>query len=165
MTLEQKVDLIMRWIVANDDKEYAELSSQIRKAVTSGECDSIPSTITEPISVPDIRFDIEDILKELGVPAKVKGYEHLIEAVRLMYYDPSYRNCITKGLYGEIAKKFDTTESRVERTIRHAIEAAFDRGSLDAMMRIFGYSVSPSKARATNCEFICAVANELKRRL
>lgn len=165
MTLEQKVDLIMRWIVTNDDKEYAELSSQIRKAVTSGECDPVPDIAVAPSDIPRVRFIIEDILKELGVPTNIKGHRYLVESIYRVYHNPEYLESLTKGLYVDVAYACNTTASRVERAMRHAISQAFERGSLDSILKIFGYSVSAKKTKATIGEFISAVANELKRRV
>lgn len=157
MTVEQKLDLIMRYIDANDAGERDELRREIHSIVNS-EPRAADTDST------DINFLIEDILKELGIPAHILGYLYLVDAIQMVYDDPDIARAITKSLYVDVAKRHHTTGSRVERAIRHAIEVAFERGNYHAIEHIFGFSISANKGRATNSEFICAVTRELYRR-
>jgi two-component system response regulator (stage 0 sporulation protein A) len=106
--------------------------------------------------------NITNIIHEIGVPAHIKGYLYLREAITMVYNDMELLGSITKILYPEIAKKFNTTASRVERAIRHAIEVAWSRGNMDSIGKLFGYTVSNSKAKPTNSEFIAMVADKLR---
>ncbi|SDI96417.1 sporulation transcription factor Spo0A [Salimicrobium halophilum] len=111
---------------------------------------------------PDLDTSITHIIHEVGVPAHIKGYMYLREAITMVYQDIELLGSITKILYPEIAKKFNTTASRVERAIRHAIEVAWNRGSIEAISSLFGYTISSSKAKPTNSEFIAMVADRLR---
>ena len=102
------------------------------------------------------------ILHELGIPSHIKGYQYIREAVSIVYERPETIGGITKELYPELANKFDTTVSRVERAIRHAIEVSWNRGDWDFMEEIFGHSVDIDKAKPTNSEFIVTVADKLR---
>ncbi|WEG14326.1 sporulation transcription factor Spo0A [Pullulanibacillus sp. KACC 23026] len=106
--------------------------------------------------------NITSIIHEIGVPAHIKGYMYLREAISMVYNDIELLGSITKVLYPDIAKKFKTTSSRVERAIRHAIEVAWSRGNIDSISSLFGYTVSMSKAKPTNSEFIAMVADKLR---
>ncbi|MDF2556406.1 MAG: spo0A [Bacillales bacterium] len=105
---------------------------------------------------------ITTIIHEVGVPAHIKGYIYLREAITMVYNDIELLGSITKILYPDIAKKFKTTSSRVERAIRHAIEVAWNRGNVDSLTRLFGYTISMSKAKPTNSEFIAMIADKLR---
>ncbi|QDX93568.1 sporulation transcription factor Spo0A [Brevibacterium sp. JNUCC-42] len=105
---------------------------------------------------------ITSIIHEIGVPAHIKGYLYLREAITMVYNDVELLGSITKVLYPDVAKKFNTTASRVERAIRHAIEVAWSRGNLDSISSLFGYTVSNTKAKPTNSEFIAMVADKLR---
>ena len=105
---------------------------------------------------------VTNIIHEVGVPAHIKGYQYLREAIIMVVNDIDVINQITKSLYPKIADKFDTTPSRVERAIRHAIEVAWNRGNTDAIDDIFGYTVSASKSKPTNSEFIAMIADKLR---
>ena len=104
---------------------------------------------------------ITEILHEIGVPAHIKGYQYLREAIMLTVDDMDIINAVTKVLYPEVARKFGTTPSRVERAIRHAIEVAWDRGNVETLQRFFGYTVSGIKGKPTNSEFIAMIADHL----
>ncbi|CAG9623188.1 sporulation transcription factor Spo0A [Sutcliffiella rhizosphaerae] len=106
--------------------------------------------------------NITSIIHEIGVPAHIKGYLYLREAISMVYNDIELLGSITKVLYPDIAKKYNTTASRVERAIRHAIEVAWSRGNIDSISSLFGYTVSMSKAKPTNSEFIAMVADKLR---
>ena len=108
---------------------------------------------------------VTGIIHEIGVPAHIKGYQYLREAIIIAVHDMDVINAITKVLYPQVAKAFQTTPSRVERAIRHAIEVAWDRGDLDTLQRFFGYTVSNTKGKPTNSEFIALIADKLQLQL
>lgn len=108
---------------------------------------------------------VTNIIHEVGVPAHIKGYQYLREAIMMVVNDIEVINQITKILYPTLAQKFRTTPSRVERAIRHAIEVAWARGQIDTMDSIFGYTVSASKGKPTNSEFIAMIADKLRLEL
>lgn len=145
------------------DLEY--LAEQIRQ--TQGRTNELPfheQLITS--KSPEKKFDLEasitNIIHEIGVPAHIKGYMYLREAITMVYNDIELLGSITKVLYPDIATKFNTTASRVERAIRHAIEVAWSRGNIDSISSLFGYTVNVSKAKPTNSEFIAMVADRLR---
>lgn len=109
-----------------------------------------------------LQKSITTILHELGVPSHIKGYQYIREGITLVYENPELVGGITKELYPEIARKYETTVSRVERAIRHAIEVSWNRGDWDLMEEIFGHSVDIDKAKPTNSEFIVTVADKLR---
>ena len=113
----------------------------------------------------DIESLVTNIIHEIGVPAHIKGYQYLREAIIIAVEDMEVINAITKVLYPQVAKTFCTTPSRVERAIRHAIEVAWDRGDLDTLQRFFGYTVSNTKGKPTNSEFIALIADRLQLQL
>lgn len=108
---------------------------------------------------------IERMLRRLGVPAHIKGYGYLVEAISLMYEDDTYKSAITKRLYPDIAKKNNTTASRVERAIRHAVEIGMDRGDDEYFAEIFSYTCSADRGKPTNSEFIACLSRELELKL
>lgn len=110
----------------------------------------------------NMETNITNIMHDIGVPAHIKGYLYLREAISMVYHDIELLGSITKILYPDIAKKYNTTASRVERAIRHAIEVAWNRGNIDSITDLFGYTVNVSKAKPTNSEFIAMVADKLR---
>ncbi len=108
---------------------------------------------------------VTNVIHEVGVPAHIKGYQYLREAIIMVVNDIDVINQITKCLYPQIARKFHTTPSRVERAIRHAIEVAWGRGQQDVVENIFGYTVSASKGKPTNSEFIAMISDKLRLEL
>ncbi len=110
----------------------------------------------------DLDSEITGILHEVGVPAHIKGYMYLREAIAMVYNNVEILGSITKVLYPEIATTFGTTSSRVERAIRHAIEIAWVRGNVDAISDIFSYTISYNKSKPTNSEFIAMIADRLR---
>lgn len=110
----------------------------------------------------NMQISITKILHELGIPSHIKGYQYIREGILLVFDNPEMIGGITKELYPELAIKFDTTVSRVERAIRHAIEVSWNRGSWDLMEEIFGNSVDIDRAKPTNSEFIVTVADKLR---
>lgn len=121
----------------------------------------VTRSAVEP-KVKSLDANITSIIHEIGVPAHIKGYLYLREAISMVYSDIELLGSITKVLYPDIAKKYNTTASRVERAIRHAIEVAWSRGNIDSISNLFGYTVSMSKAKPTNSEFIAMVADKLR---
>lgn len=110
----------------------------------------------------DLDSEITTLLHDIGVPAHIRGYQYLREAITMVYNDIEVLNSITKGLYPSIAIKFKTTASRVERAIRHAIEIAWIRGNIETITKIFSYTISYNKAKPTNSEFIAMIADKLR---
>ena len=110
----------------------------------------------------NLQISVTKILHELGVPSHIKGYQYIREGIIRIYDNPDFIGGITKVLYPDIAKTYDTTVSRVERAIRHAIEVSWNRGNWDLMEEIFGHSVDIDKAKPTNSEFIVTVADKLR---
>lgn len=104
---------------------------------------------------------VTSVIHEIGVPAHIKGYQYLREAIMITVEDMDVINAVTKVLYPAVAKRFATTPSRVERAIRHAIEVAWDRGDLETLQKYFGYTVSNAKGKPTNSEFIAMIADRL----
>jgi len=109
----------------------------------------------------NLQISITKILHELGIPSHIKGYQYIREGIEIIYNRPETIGGITKELYPELAVKFDTTVSRVERAIRHAIEVSWNRGNWELMEEIFGHSVDIDKAKPTNSEFIVTIADKL----
>ena len=112
--------------------------------------------------VRDLEGDVTQMIHELGVPAHIKGYQYLREAIMMSVNDVEMLSCVTKVLYPTIAKKYQTTPSRVERAIRHAIEVAFSRGKMETLDNMFGYTVSGGKGKPTNSEFIALIADRIR---
>ncbi len=110
----------------------------------------------------DMEVVVTEIIHQLGVPAHIKGYHYLREAILSSLDDKELLESVTKMLYPTVAKKFDTTSSRVERAIRHAIEIAWDRGNLDTLNSFFGYTVNTCKGKPTNSEFIALITDKLR---
>ena len=110
----------------------------------------------------DLQVSITKTLHELGVPSHIKGYQYIREGISLIYKNPNIIGGITKELYPKIAKKYNSTTSRVERAIRHAIEVSWNRANWEFMEDIFGYSVDIDKAKPTNSEFIVTIADKLR---
>lgn len=112
----------------------------------------------------DLEKDVTDMIHEIGVPAHIKGYQYLREAIMMSVEDVEMLSSITKILYPTIAKKFQTTPSRVERAIRHAIEVAWSRGRMETLDGLFGYTINTGKGKPTNSEFIALIADKIRLR-
>ena len=142
------------------DKEF-----QIMITVPSGkqempeEKDKTENTI---VKKRDLEQDVTDMIHEIGVPAHIKGYQYLREAIMMSVEDAAMISSITKILYPTIAKRFQTTPSRVERAIRHAIEVAWSRGRMETLDSLFGYTVDGIKGKPTNSEFIALIADKIR---
>ncbi len=110
----------------------------------------------------DLEKDVTDMIHEIGVPAHIKGYQYLREAIMMSVEDVEMLGSITKVLYPTIAKKYQTTPSRVERAIRHAIEVAWSRGRMETLDALFGYTINTGKGKPTNSEFIALIADKIR---
>lgn len=110
----------------------------------------------------DLEKDVTDMIHEIGVPAHIKGYQYLREAIMMSVEDVEMLGSITKILYPTIAKKYQTTPSRVERAIRHAIEVAWSRGRMETLDALFGYTINTGKGKPTNSEFIALIADKIR---
>ena len=117
------------------------------------------------VTDPELELMITEIIHQIGVPAHIKGYHYLREAIMLSIKNSEIINSVTKLLYPTIAKKYSTTSSRVERAIRHAIEVAWDRGDIDVLNSYFGYTIQNDRGKPTNSEFIAMISDKLRLRL
>ena len=142
--------------------DLAALTSQLEEIRGGEPIRLIPQRRMDKTSIESL---VTGIIHEIGVPAHIKGYQYLREAIIIAVNDMDVINAITKVLYPQVAKTFQTTPSRVERAIRHAIEVAWDRGDLDTLQRFFGYTVSNTKGKPTNSEFIALIADKLQLQL
>ena len=144
----------------NGDKEF-----QIMITVPSGK-GPVHKTPQEPPKTPamlrNLEQDVTDMTHEIGVPAHIKGYQYLREAIMMSVDDPAMNSSITKIHYPTIAKRFQTTPSRVERAIRHAIEVAWSRGKMETLDALFGYTIDTGKGKPTNSEFIALIADRIR---
>ncbi|MBR4953478.1 MAG: sporulation transcription factor Spo0A [Oscillospiraceae bacterium] len=140
------------------------LASHIRQSLSTVRA-AAPTLLPNPTRQDtNLETTVTEIIHEIGVPAHIKGYQYLREAIMITVNDIDVINAVTKVLYPEVAKKFATTPSRVERAIRHAIEVAWDRGDLETLQKFFGYTVSNIKGKPTNSEFIAMIADYLSLR-
>lgn len=132
---------------------------------------TVPSTVTKEKSVPTVQNiqepqnlekEVTDMIHNIGVPAHIKGYQYLRDAIVMAVKDPTMISSITKILYPTIAKNFQTTPSRVERAIRHAIEVAWSRGKMETLDQLFGYTINTGKGKPTNSEFIALISDKIR---
>ena len=144
-----RLSSVMEWIRLLGSQHWTEESS------------AAPLPAQAPASRQSLEALVTSIIHDIGVPAHIKGYQYLREAIIMTVEDMDVINAVTKILYPEVAKKFGTTASRVERAIRHAIEVAWDRGDLETLQKYFGYTVSNAKGKPTNSEFIAMIADRL----
>ncbi len=142
----------------NQNKEF-----QIMITVPSAEKQkNTTESASEKPTVHDLEQDVTNMIHDIGVPAHIKGYQYLREAIMMSVNDPTMISSITKLLYPTIAKKFQTTPSRVERAIRHAIEVAWSRGKMETLDNLFGYTINTGKGKPTNSEFIALIADKIR---
>ncbi|HHX74430.1 MAG TPA: sporulation transcription factor Spo0A [Firmicutes bacterium] len=120
------------------------------------------TTLSRPAKKSSLEADVTNIIHEIGIPAHIKGYHYLREAIMMVVEEVDMLGSVTKVLYPRIAEKFDTTSSRVERAIRHAIEVAWSRNNIDTIRKFFGYTVNTERGKPTNSEFIALVADRLR---
>ena len=154
--LEMQVEALMRLCTASDEKTRQEAKAEVLHLLR-GRKIQVPADDPETI--------IRQILLELGAPDHLLGHPYVIQAVMLVIHDQMYINNITFGLYPQLAARFDTTASRVERAIRHLVEVTWSRGDMDVLVRYFGNTVSPEKGKPTNGEFVARLANIVKLRM
>lgn len=134
------------------------LLSILKKDAPGGDIHKLNSCI-------GIEVKVTEILHQIGVPAHIKGYHYLRDSIIMSIEHPEIINAVTKQLYPSVAKKYETTSSRVERAIRHAIEVAWDRGDVDVLNSYFGYTIHISRGKPTNSEFIAMIADKLRLQL
>ena len=156
----EKVDKILGDLI-NANKEF-----QIMITVPSTKAGAMQVQMEEEEKqtevIHDLEQDVTDMIHEIGVPAHIKGYQYLREAIMMSVENPSMISSITKILYPTIAKRFQTTPSRVERAIRHAIEVAWSRGRMETLDALFGYTIDTGKGKPTNSEFIALIADKIR---
>jgi two-component system response regulator (stage 0 sporulation protein A) len=149
-------------VLANRIRQLA-VGSPLSSISSSSGGSSLRSNIVQISNKPkNLDANITSIIHEIGVPAHIKGYQYLREAITMVYNNIEILGAITKTLYPAIAEKFKTTPSRVERAIRHAIEVAWTRGNIDSISHLFGYTINIAKSKPTNSEFIAMVADKLR---
>lgn len=156
MNTEQKINAIMRYIVADSQEEKDEIMEEIKDMI---------KPVTNEKQSEKIEDVISEIFFELGMPEHIMGHRYSTYATKLVVDNPDIINAVVRELYPAVAKKFGTTESRVERAIRHAIECTWDRANIDVIEKYFGNTVSFAKGKPTNSEFIARVANIVRRRI
>ena len=122
----------------------------------------VPYLDKEAYMEQNLETDVTQMLHEIGIPAHIKGYQYLRDAIIMSVQDPEMLSSVTKILYPTIAKRHQTTSSRVERAIRHAIEVAWSRGKMDTINALFGYTVSGGKGKPTNSEFVALIADKIR---
>ncbi|MFC5651545.1 sporulation transcription factor Spo0A [Paenibacillus solisilvae] len=149
-------------ILANRIRQLVSNSTVISNASTFSSSSISKSNVVPIAKGKNLDANITSIIHEIGVPAHIKGYQYLREAITMVYNNIEILGAITKTLYPAIAEKFKTTPSRVERAIRHAIEVAWTRGNIDSISHLFGYTINISKSKPTNSEFIAMVADKLR---
>ena len=112
--------------------------------------------------LPSLEIQVTEILHQIGVPAHIKGYHYLRDSIIMAIETPEIINAVTKQLYPSVAKRYETTSSRVERAIRHAIEVAWDRGDVDVLNSYFGYTIHNTRGKPTNSEFVAMISDKLR---
>lgn len=155
----EKVYQILNNLMSGD-KEF-----QIMITVPSGRQEDDPEKpkgSVKETGVHDLEKDVTSMIHEIGVPAHIKGYQYLREAIMMSVEDVEMLGSITKVLYPTIADKYQTTPSRVERAIRHAIEVAWSRGKMETLDSLFGYTINTGKGKPTNSEFIALIADKIR---
>ena len=139
------------------------LCEHIKSILSRRATQDVPAAaMQQPHPSPDIETQVTQIIHQIGVPAHIKGYQYLRTAILLTIKDSDIINSVTKILYPSVAKKYQTTTSRVERAIRHAIEVAWDRGDVDTLNSYFGYTIQNNRGKPTNSEFIAMIADNLR---
>ncbi len=134
----------------------------IKNCITDGKFSHLSGNGNEKRVIENLENQVTDMIHEVGVPAHIKGYQYLRDAIMMVIEEPEMLNSITKILYPTIAKRNQTTPSRVERAIRHAIEVAWSRGNMDIINSLFSYTVSTGKGKPTNSEFIALIADKIR---
>lgn len=156
MNIEQKVNAIMRYIVAETLEEKNLAISEIKNIMGQ------PAETEKSVNIEEV---IDSILTEIGMPCNLIGYNYIVYAIKIAIENPDVLDSIVFGLYPTVAMKYDTVASRVERGIRHAIERTWDRADLDVIEKYFGNTISLTKGKPTNSEFIARISNIVRRRM
>ena len=142
--------------------DQASLCNHIKDVLRNRLRSSLSAPVELKAEDPDIETQVTKIIHQIGVPAHIKGYQYLRAAILMTIKDSDAINSVTKVLYPSVAKKYQTTTSRVERAIRHAIEVAWDRGDVDTLNSYFGYTIQNNRGKPTNSEFIAMIADNLR---
>ncbi len=145
----------------NADKEF-QIMITVPSAKSADTAKAPHEQQKQELVIRDLEQDVTNMIHEIGVPAHIKGYQYLREAIMMSVEDPGMISSITKILYPTIAKRFQTTPSRVERAIRHAIEVAWSRGRMETLDALFGYTIDTGKGKPTNSEFIALIADRIR---
>ena len=169
---QKAISLGAHYYIMKPCNDYAVIADRIRQLYSFmnipasiqsiSKSNGIAKNMNMPIDENNLESVITDIIHDIGVPAHIKGYHYLRDAIIMAVNDMDVLNAITKILYPTVAKKYQTTSSRVERAIRHAIEVAWSRGKLDTLDELFGYTVSTGKGKPTNSEFIALIADTIQ---
>ncbi|MBE5864713.1 MAG: sporulation transcription factor Spo0A [Lachnospiraceae bacterium] len=149
-------------MLANKEFQIMITVPSTKNTYSSENVERVMTEVPKKPIVRDLEQDVTDMIHEIGVPAHIKGYQYLREAIMMSVEDQSMISSITKILYPTIAKRFQTTPSRVERAIRHAIEVAWSRGRMETLDALFGYTVDTGKGKPTNSEFIALIADRIR---
>lgn len=156
MNTEKKINALMRYIVAGSQEEKDNIVEEIKSMI-------------EPIAKEKQTENIEDVISEIfveiGMPCHIIGYQYSVYATKLVVENSDIINAVVRELYPAVAKKFNTTTSKVERAIRHCVECTWDRSDIDVIKKYFGNTVSSEKGKPTNSEFIARIANIVRRRM
>ena len=142
--------------------DQASLCNHVKDVLRNRLRSSLSAPVEPKSGDPDIETQVTKIIHQIGVPAHIKGYQYLRAAILMTIKDSDAINSVTKVLYPSVAKKYQTTTSRVERAIRHAIEVAWDRGDVDTLNSYFGYTIQNNRGKPTNSEFIAMIADNLR---
>lgn len=164
-TLEREVMMSGAAYFAVCPYDAADLADRmIQLCGMSGMSAKVPAKSPQPApeAEPSLEIQVTEILHQIGVPAHIKGYHYLRDSIIMAIETPDIINAVTKQLYPSVAKKYDTTASRVERAIRHAIEVAWDRGDVDILNSYFGYTIHNTRGKPTNSEFIAMISDRLR---
>lgn len=163
LTIDGTVDKASIYEVLNglmQENRSFQVMITVNAPIESSKINTEPESKEEPVV--DLEKEVTDMIHSLGVPAHIKGYQYLRTAIGMAVREPSLIGAITKQLYPMIAKEYETSPSRVERAIRHAIEVAWSRGKMETLEETFGYTVSLGKGKPTNSEFIALVADKIR---
>lgn len=144
--------------------DYQLIADRIKRMAEwkNGKKSKLPPTVNDGN---DLEVVISDIMRQIGVPAHIKGYQYLRQSIMLTVKEPELMHAVTKILYPTVAKQNKTTSSRVERAIRHAIEVAWDRGDVDVLSSYFGYTIQNTRGKPTNSEFIAMISDKLRLKM
>lgn len=160
-TLANRIRQLKSMALSNNNNNNNVVITPQASSLTSGTKPLLPKT-KGMVTGHNLEAEVTSVIHEIGVPAHIKGYQYLRDAIIMVINDMDILNSITKQLYPSIAKQYNTTPSRVERAIRHAIEVAWSRGKMDTIDKLFGYTVNNGKGKPTNSEFIALIADRLR---